>query len=666
MEALLWGGLANAILAGVLALLAALVGWLFHRRPALVHAVWLLVLLKLITPPLLRPGLSWSSPEPPEPLAAESLPLCAGCLAETEDHLAAPSEEATLGLIDPPAHAVAEPVWDWPAVMLGLWLAGALGYWLAAGCRLARLHRLVAVLPAAPAEVQERVAALAAQLGLARAPRAWLLPGPTALPPLVVALVGRPRLLLPAALWQSLNPPQRDALLLHELAHLRRGDHLVRWLELLVLGLYWWNPVAWWASRRLRQAEELCCDAWVVWVEPGGAGDYAAALVETVAYLSAVPRRSLAGVSAASPVIELERRLRMILAARTPRRLSWPVGAIVGLVGMALLPLVPTFAQSERPARGVQQVPDPPPVADVKLKDLKSCLNCHQAVQKGTKLANAHHHDEVVRLMDEVAALKARLRTAEERLRQALARFEKAQEKPSVPPLPRAPDPRLEKLDQKLERLLKEVESLRRELRPKRSGVEKPRAGAVFDRREVVYLNQRKFKIPIRVQPERRAEVRELVLYLSRDQGRTWEAHARATPDAKGFDVVADRDGIYCLSVVVMDKQGRQDPPDVYRAPVGQTICVDTVAPVVTMGVAPVKDGTVQLEWDASDDNLDVSTLRLAVREAGKRWKPLPVRQGAKGSVTFTPPGPAWEARLQVADRAGNHSMAKVQYPRQS
>src|SRR5258708_3127674 len=65
-----------------------------------------------------------------------------------------------------------------------------------------------------------------------------------------------PRLLLPAELWRGLNETQRDTLLLHELAHLRRRDHLVRWLELLVVGLYWWHPAAWWAIASLRQAEE--------------------------------------------------------------------------------------------------------------------------------------------------------------------------------------------------------------------------------------------------------------------------------------------------------------------------------------------------------------------------------------------------------------------------
>jgi len=43
--------------------------------------------------------------------------------------------------------------------------------------------------------------------------------------------------------------------------------------KIVVIGLYWWHPVVWWALREIHEAEEQCCDAWVVWVlAAGGAG----------------------------------------------------------------------------------------------------------------------------------------------------------------------------------------------------------------------------------------------------------------------------------------------------------------------------------------------------------------------------------------------------------
>ena len=107
-------------------------------------------------------------------------------------------------------------------------------------------------------------------------------------------------------------------------------------------------PIAWWAVGSLAHAEELCCDAWVTWAEPQLAADYAAALVETLAFLSC-PRPRLPGVSAASPVVDLERRLVMILNVRTHRRLSLAGAAALVALGAALLPLAPTLAAPDVP-----------------------------------------------------------------------------------------------------------------------------------------------------------------------------------------------------------------------------------------------------------------------------------------------------------------------------
>src|SRR5262249_4280980 len=66
---------------------------------------------------------------------------------------------------------------------------------------------------------------------------------------------------------------------------------------------------------------------------------------------------------------------------------------------------------------------------------------------------------------------------------------------------------------------------------------------------DVVHMNQRGFQIPIRIQPERKAEVRELILFMSRDQGKTWEIYNRATPDKPGFEFFAASDGVLWFSV---------------------------------------------------------------------------------------------------------------------
>src|SRR5262249_34594709 len=156
---------------------------------------------------------------------------------------------------------------------------------------------------------------LAYRLGLSRAPRVWIMPG--AVSPLVWGLGHTTCLLVPKGLWHRLDKDQRDTLLIHELAHIRRRDHWVRALELLATGLYWWHPVVWWARRELREAEEQCCDAWVVSVRPEAAKAYASALLEAVEFLSKARAPLPLAASGIGQVEHLKRRLTMILKGMT-------------------------------------------------------------------------------------------------------------------------------------------------------------------------------------------------------------------------------------------------------------------------------------------------------------------------------------------------------------
>jgi probable HAF family extracellular repeat protein len=163
--------------------------------------------------------------------------------------------------------------------------------------------------------------------------------------PLLWVLLGPARLLLPAELWANLDQDRRAALLAHELAHLRRGDHWVRLLEQVATVFYWWNPVVWWTRRALHRAEEQCCDAWVVWALPGQARAYADALLDTLDFLALAPRasaqRPILGGSGLGDLADLKSRLARILRNPAPRSLSW--AGSIGLLGLAgvVLPLAP-------------------------------------------------------------------------------------------------------------------------------------------------------------------------------------------------------------------------------------------------------------------------------------------------------------------------------------
>ncbi|MBC7819984.1 MAG: M48 family metalloprotease, partial [Planctomycetaceae bacterium] len=77
--------------------------------------------------------------------------------------------------------------------------------------------------------------------------------------PMVVGYL-QPMILLPASVLTGLSPTQLEALLAHELAHVRRHDWLVNALQVLAETLFFFHPAVWRLSKRIRNERELCCD----------------------------------------------------------------------------------------------------------------------------------------------------------------------------------------------------------------------------------------------------------------------------------------------------------------------------------------------------------------------------------------------------------------------
>jgi len=88
----------------------------------------------------------------------------------------------------------------------------------------------------------------------------------------------RPIIMLPPATVMGLTTEQLDAVLAHELAHVRRHDYLVNIVQMMAETLLFYHPAVWWVSRQLRIERELCCDDEAVRI-CGDATSYARALV---------------------------------------------------------------------------------------------------------------------------------------------------------------------------------------------------------------------------------------------------------------------------------------------------------------------------------------------------------------------------------------------------
>jgi TonB family protein len=170
------------------------------------------------------------------------------------------------------------PSTDWMALaqawILPLWACGVFIFSL----RLLWSYREVSALrrSGAPAEdsVIETVSRLAAKLGVERPVHVML--SPLAGSPSVVGWM-RPVILLPVGTLFGLTPEQLEAVIAHELAHIRRYDYLVNVVQMLVETLFFYHPAVWWISRRIRIERELCCDDIAV-ASCGDAVSYARAL----------------------------------------------------------------------------------------------------------------------------------------------------------------------------------------------------------------------------------------------------------------------------------------------------------------------------------------------------------------------------------------------------
>ena len=299
------------------------------RRPALVHVLCVLAMLKLITPPL------WDVPLLPAP--------------QSEPPVAIPYEPAMArtAMAMPVAERLpsAPPAIDPWTVALLLWACGTLAIVAIGTVRTRRFAGVLRRAQPASAGLRAELGLLARRVGLRRVPE--LLVVDARVSPMLWPSLWRPRLVLPRPLLATLTPEQRAALLLHELAHVRRGDHWVRRLETAVAALFWWLPTVWWLRRCLRDAEEKCCDAWVVWALPSHERAYADALLSTVDFLSGVRCALPPQASGAGHVHQLKQRLTMIMDATTPRTLGSVSRLAVAGLAVLFLPILPTRAQEK-------------------------------------------------------------------------------------------------------------------------------------------------------------------------------------------------------------------------------------------------------------------------------------------------------------------------------
>ncbi len=230
-----------------------------------------------------------------------------------------------------PAAAARDPLERWLPVLVGVWLAGVamLTLRLFSGWLWVQRMKSHGARPAAAA-IEVLAQRLIRRLHIRRGVR--LLESSIVDVPTVIGWV-KPVVLLPASALAGLTPLQLEAILAHELAHIRRHDYLVNLLQTVVETLLFYHPAVWWVSRRIRVERENCCDDLAVSL-CGDPVTYAAALAEMEGMRGAKGRLVLAANGGS-----LLQRVRRLLGApshagRAPGWLAAGLAVLV-IVGIA-------------------------------------------------------------------------------------------------------------------------------------------------------------------------------------------------------------------------------------------------------------------------------------------------------------------------------------------
>lgn len=257
LQAIAWGLIAALWKGSLLAVLLAILLRVFHRASA--QALYLLSLMALLG------SLGWvvhGVVQHAAALQAASMQPSEAALAFRQSLASLPTSSASGAWQagwwqEAEVRLTSYLPWLFYAWLIGL---GGLSLRLLGGLAYVWNLRRTAT-PLLEAHWRDRTHSLARQMGLL-----WPVEVRTSHKvgePLAIGYL-KPLILLPAGLLTGLAPEQVEALLIHELAHLRRADYWVNLLQTLVEALLFFHPAIWWMSGQVRALREHCCDDWVL------------------------------------------------------------------------------------------------------------------------------------------------------------------------------------------------------------------------------------------------------------------------------------------------------------------------------------------------------------------------------------------------------------------
>ena len=323
----LWQG---AIIALVLAVLMRRLANPVTRYRCALGTLGLVVMAGIVTWAVLNAPKSGASSASPIPVVESTLaPITTTALnSDSADIIVASGTK-----FPPPAPKY------WIACLALVWMLGAVVMLLRAGIKVAGAENLRR--SCQPLH-DERMVALVTEarraVGLVRQIRVSVTDKLTS--PAVVGVIV-PTLILPLSLFTALTPEQIRFILLHELAHIRRGDYFANLFQLLAEALLFFNPAVWWISHQIRREREACCDMLAISLS-GAPADYARTLVHVAENIlhPATTTAMAFGNGQREPSSLADRVQRLLVPGYRPAlRLTWRAMLASLIVGGALLVL---------------------------------------------------------------------------------------------------------------------------------------------------------------------------------------------------------------------------------------------------------------------------------------------------------------------------------------
>lgn len=316
--------------------------------PQIRYALWLLILVKLLIPP------TWSLPSG---LIAKIHPLDMSLPERVIQVQPVSMEESSASGAEqtPPVVEKMSPdessrgytppgdgKLGWQFYVMGIWISGMLLFMGLLAFRIARLrrwHREQRQKKIIPDWYHQLLVKTAEKMKLETLPA--IVFSHQAAAPAVYGLF-RPVLLLPVDYFKSLSREEAQHVLLHELAHLKRGDLWVHGICLLLQIIYWFNPLIIWVRKQMKHVREICCDLTVANRLKEETMKYHQTLVNTAKRLlteSVEPGMGLLGIF--EEPFRLVSRLKWLKKARKPdgRILIPAICCMVVLMLVFILPM---------------------------------------------------------------------------------------------------------------------------------------------------------------------------------------------------------------------------------------------------------------------------------------------------------------------------------------